>query len=143
MPVKVPLGKIESFSFLRENEWDTVVASVPNIIIDLKYSWWTRTAHGPDKVGCINRDGQIEVVSCNDKFTGARPILHIPHIVNTYNLSPGDIVIIGTTPCVVISAHFVLMNEMLCMQRFDPKTSVFKRSELFKWMNFPNTRYLL
>lgn len=61
-------------------EWENIVATVPNVPVDIGINWWLSNPdeeNTPDGSFCVNKDGEVGYTYLSDACLGVRPAFSV------------------------------------------------------------------
>lgn len=101
------MEKVERYKtarLLTKAEWEDVIATIPGIPIDVEYEWWL----APDDKYWAVRDDRISEKFASRVICAIRPVLELQYSGTLPCV--GDKVMVGSTPCTVISVTKITGN---------------------------------
>lgn len=120
--------KVNGFSAARllfPEEWENIVATVPNVPVDIGGNWWLSNPdkeNAPDRIFYANRNGEVDHTYLGDACLGVRPVF----VISGKAGNVGDKVYIKNLPCTV----FELTNTPIGYRTRVLSDAVLKRETL-------------
>ena len=85
-------------------EWENIVATVPNVPVEIGRYWWLSNPdkeNTPDKIFCVNKNGEVLYTYLSDACLGVRPVFDISGKAGNV----GDKAYIKNLPCTVFKLN--------------------------------------
>lgn len=126
---------IKEIVLLSKEEWEEIVATVPNIPIDNNEYWWLRSpAKNYFDAMYVRMDGSVcdHGAPVNYSYAGVRPALRIP-IPKGYKV--GDKIKVGSTMCTMVAFDLLLVDQGICSHSFDTSNNNYDTSEIKEYIN--------
>ena len=131
MAKNINIADITDVTLLTKEQWEEVIATVPNIPIETNWWWWTSSPavsdNGTPKVWCVGREGEMHRYNASYGNCGIRPLI----TVFDPGADPGEKVTIGLN-CTgtVVGKKTVLVDKIIAVRRFDENSSSYGDSEI-------------
>lgn len=112
---------------LSPKEWENIVATVPNVPVDIGRNWWLSNPdkekeNTPDGSFCVTENGEVGYTCLSDACLGVRPVF----VISGKAGNVGDKVYIKNLPCTV----FELTNTPIGYHTRVLSDAVLKRAVL-------------
>ena len=127
----IDIADITDVTLLTKEQWEEVIATVPNIPIETNWWWWTSSPAVSDndtsKVWCVGREGEMHRYSVSYGNCGIRPLITVFDL----EADPGEKVTISLS-CTgtVVGKKTVLVDKIIAVRRFDENSSSYNNSEI-------------
>lgn len=134
---------IEAVYLLSAEEWEAIVANVPNVPVELGNWWWLRT---PGKkaweVFVVQRNGELHEFAKWYGHGGVRPAFKVPPAITVGN-ALGTKINIEKLPCTIVGKDTVLSDVCIDTHRFDEFFNDYEESEICDFLKSKEFEKLL
>ena len=117
---------------LSRQEWDAIMAEVPNVPIETKGQWWLRSSGFDGCAAYVVNDGRAHNIGHKPNVPcGIRPAIKLTEKIGT----AGEKALLNNNLCTFIELDVLLFDQILGYHIFDNKSCKYEESEIKKYIN--------